>query len=264
MDLVRELPVEVLAAARQPLYAPAVDRRRQLLGRRGLAPARVEHLDPLEHAPLDRGREVASDRLDLGQFGHVIEGSAVIMRPVVIAADLDVVRLGSGPRVVLVHGSIVDARRTWRHQLGLAERWSLCVPNRPGFGASPPLGRGDFALEAPLIAELLEDGAHLVGHSYGAVIALLAAAQRPDAVRSLTVSEPGALRIARGDPDVDAVIAQGDELYRLRDSISRPWRPTSSTPPVRGTRSRRDSCSAAPAKRPPGVGCTRRRAASRK
>jgi pimeloyl-ACP methyl ester carboxylesterase len=112
------------------------------------------------------------------------------------AVDLDVLRLGEGPPVVLVHGSIVEARRTWRHQLVLAEHWSLCVPNRPGFGGSPPLERGDFEAEAPLIAELLGDGAHLVGHSYGAVIALLAAAQRPEAVRSLTVSEPGSLRVA--------------------------------------------------------------------
>ena len=54
------------------------------------------------------------------------------------AADLDVRRTGSGPPVVLVHGSIVEAPRTWRHQLELAERWSLCIPNRPGFGDSPP------------------------------------------------------------------------------------------------------------------------------
>src|SRR3954468_8488174 len=109
------------------------------------------------------------------------------------AADLDVETLGAGPRVVLVHGSIVDARRTWRHQLPLAKTWTPCLPNRPRFAAGPPLPRGDFEAEAPLIAELLEDGAHLVGHSYGAVIALLAAALRPDAVRSLAVSEPGTL-----------------------------------------------------------------------
>jgi pimeloyl-ACP methyl ester carboxylesterase len=130
------------------------------------------------------------------------------------AADLDVLTLGSGPRVVLVHGSIVEARRTWRHQLELAERWTLCLPNRPGFAGSPPLARGDFEAEAPLIADLLDDGAHLVGHSYGAVIALLAAAARPEAVRSLTVSEPGTLNVGRGDPEVDQVLAHGEELYR--------------------------------------------------
>ena len=63
--------------------------------------------------------------------------------------------------------------------MSLAERWPLVIANRPGFGASPPLERSDFEVEAPLFAELLGDGAHLVGHSYGAVIALLAAADAP-------------------------------------------------------------------------------------
>ncbi len=130
------------------------------------------------------------------------------------AAALDVERVGTGPPVLLVHGSIVEARRTWRRQLQLGRSWSLCVPNRPGFAASPPLARGDFDSEAPLIAELLGDSSHLVGHSYGAVIALLAAALRPEAVRSLTVSEPGLLRLAAGDPVADAMIASGEEMYR--------------------------------------------------
>jgi pimeloyl-ACP methyl ester carboxylesterase len=130
------------------------------------------------------------------------------------AADLDVERIGSGPAVVFVHGSIVGAERTWRRQRELAERWTLCLPNRPGFGASAALDRGDFALEAPLFADLLGDGAHLVGHSYGAVIALLAASLRPEAVRSLTVSEPGLLRMAAGDPVADAMVTHGEEMYR--------------------------------------------------
>ena len=135
------------------------------------------------------------------------------------AGDLDVLTIGSGPPVVLVHGSIVEARRTWRHQLELAERWTLRLPNRPGFAGSPPLERGDFEQEAPLIAELLGDGAHLVGHSYGAVIALLAAAQRPGAVRSLTVSEPGTLNVGAGDPAVDPVLAQGRALYAMAGDL---------------------------------------------
>jgi pimeloyl-ACP methyl ester carboxylesterase len=120
---------------------------------------------------------------------------------------------------MLVHGSVVGAERTWRHQLPLCEHWTLHLPNRPGFGSSPPLQRGDFETEAPLIAALLGDGAHLVGHSYGAVIALYAAALRPDAVRSLTVSEPGCLRVAAGDPRVDAQIAGGERLYELAATL---------------------------------------------
>ena len=136
------------------------------------------------------------------------------------AADLDVSRHGAGPRVVLVHGSIVGAQRTWSHQLDLAERWELVLPNRPGFAGSAPLSRGDFEAEAPLIAELLGDGAHLVGHSYGAVIALYAAALRPDAVRSLTISEPGCMRVAAGDPVVEAQIAAGELLYERGQQLA--------------------------------------------
>ncbi len=146
----------------------------------------------------------------MDEAGHLCERAATS------AADLDVLRHGEGPRVVLVHGSVVGAARTWSHQLVLAQRWELVLPNRPGFGDSLALARGDFAAEAPLMAELLGDGAHLVGHSYGAVIALYAAALRPDAVRSLTISEPGCMRVAA----VDAQIAAGELLYERGQELS--------------------------------------------
>src|SRR5690348_782472 len=129
------------------------------------------------------------------------------------ASELEVKVIGAGPPIVFIHGDVVGPASTWRKQRELAERWRLIVPSRPGFGESPALPRGDFEVEAPLFAGLLGDGAHLVGHSYGAVIALLAAAQRPDAVRSLTVSEPGALRLAEGNPAVDEMIQNGEQLY---------------------------------------------------
>jgi pimeloyl-ACP methyl ester carboxylesterase len=128
-------------------------------------------------------------------------------------------RLGQGPPIVFVHGDIVGPELTWRKQRELAERWTLIIPSRPGFGESPSLERNDFEVEAPMFADLLDDGAHLVGHSYGAVIALLAAAQRPEAVRSLTVSEPGCLRVAAGTPIVDEMIANGERLFRESERI---------------------------------------------
>ncbi len=133
---------------------------------------------------------------------------------------LDVRRVGEGPPLLLVHGSVVGADLTWRRQLELAERWRLIIPNRPGFAGSPPIERGDFEAEAPMFAELLGEGAHLVGHSYGGVIALLAAALRPAAVRSLTVSEPGSLRVAAGVPAVDEMIADGEMLFSAPDRVS--------------------------------------------
>jgi pimeloyl-ACP methyl ester carboxylesterase len=132
---------------------------------------------------------------------------------------LAVERLGEGPPVLFVHGDIVGADLAWRKQRELADRWSLMIPSRPGFGESPAIERNDFEVEAPMFAELLGDGAHLVGHSYGAVIALLAAAQRPEAVRSLTVSEPGCLRVAAGVPVVDEMIANGERLFAHAEEI---------------------------------------------
>ena len=132
---------------------------------------------------------------------------------------LSVERIGHGPPILFVHGDIVGPSLTWRKQRELAERWTLVIPSRPGFGASPPLERNDFQVEAPMFAELLGEGAHLVGHSYGAVIALLAAAERPNAIRSLTVSEPGCLRVAEGTPAVEEMIANGELLFENASSI---------------------------------------------
>lgn len=132
---------------------------------------------------------------------------------------LAVERFGEGPPILFIHGDIVGPALTWRKQHELAARWTLLIPSRPGFGESPPLERNDFEVEAPLFAELLGDGVHLVGHSYGAVIALLAAAQRPNAVRSLTVSEPGCLRLAHGTSAVDEMIANGERLFEHAETI---------------------------------------------
>jgi pimeloyl-ACP methyl ester carboxylesterase len=67
----------------------------------------------------------------------------------------------------------------------------VIVPDRPGHGRSPAPGRPDDAeADGEWVADLLEDGAHLVGHSFGGCVALAAAARRPSAVRSLTLIEP--------------------------------------------------------------------------
>lgn len=116
-------------------------------------------------------------------------------------------------RLVLVHGSVVNGRATWSAQRPLAERFELLTLDRPGFPPNPPAERVDFEPDARLVAELLRADDHLVGHSYGGVIAMLAAAQRPDVLRSLTVIEPPATRVARGNLDVDAFAADGAALY---------------------------------------------------
>ena len=127
--------------------------------------------------------------------------------------------VGSGPRVVLVHGSVGSGWSTWWAQRPLAESFTLVVPDRPGSPPNPPVEHVDFEEQAPLVAELLEDGAHLVGHSYGGVISLYAAALRPDAVRSLTLIEPPAFGVALDDPAVAALVEELRALWGRADSM---------------------------------------------
>lgn len=114
----------------------------------------------------------------------------------------------SGPDVVLVHGSAQGSRvggdRHFAAQQALAgQGWRLTVPDRPGHGRSAAPGRPDDAeADGAWVADLLGDGAHLVGHSFGGCVALAAAARRPGAVHSLTLIEPGMQKLAIDDPRV--------------------------------------------------------------
>jgi pimeloyl-ACP methyl ester carboxylesterase len=121
---------------------------------------------------------------------------------------VNVAYLGSGPRVVLVHGSVGNGAMTWSEQKPLAEQFTLVVVDRPGYPPNELLERIDFEEQAGQIAELLEPGDHLVGHSYGGVVSLLAAARRPELLRSLTVCEPPAFGIARGQEAVETFLAR--------------------------------------------------------
>jgi pimeloyl-ACP methyl ester carboxylesterase len=136
-------------------------------------------------------------------------------------------RLGdSGPRLLLVHGSIAPGWATWSAQRELAEEgYRLVVPHRSGYPPNPPLDLIDFEVQAREIADLIEPGTHVVGHSYGGVVSLLACGLVPLRVRSLTVIEPPALGLARGNPAVEAVIAQvmaiRDNPGTLREAFAR-------------------------------------------
>ena len=115
-------------------------------------------------------------------------------------------------RVVLVHGSVTNGEAAWARQRSLAERWQLVVVNRPGFPPGPPADRVDFAEHAEWLRPQLRAGDHLVGHSYGGVVSMLAAPGVD--LASLTVIEPPALAVARGDPLVDDFARGAAEWYR--------------------------------------------------
>jgi pimeloyl-ACP methyl ester carboxylesterase len=108
---------------------------------------------------------------------------------------------------VFVHGSVGNAEMTWAAQRPLEERFECAFLTRSGYPPGPPRERIDFEDQADEIAAELRDGDHLVGHSYGAVVSLLAAARRP-VVASVTVNEPPAFGVARGNPAVEEFLSR--------------------------------------------------------
>jgi pimeloyl-ACP methyl ester carboxylesterase len=117
------------------------------------------------------------------------------------------------PRVVLVHGSVVNGDATWAAQRPLAEHFELVIPNRRGFPPGGEVERVDFEDEAEWLDPLVEPGTHLVGHSYGGVISLFAAARYADRLQSLTLVEPPAFSVAHGNAAADEFVAGGVELW---------------------------------------------------
>ena len=118
-------------------------------------------------------------------------------------------------RIVLVHGSIVGGRATWREQRRAGvDGAELVVLERPGFAPGPPTDV-DFDEHADWLVQRLVPGDHLVGHSYGGVVCLLAAARRRSrgVLASLTVIEPPCTSVALDDPVVAAFARGGAALY---------------------------------------------------
>ena len=116
-------------------------------------------------------------------------------------SDLFVNSWGAGTPAVLVHGSLATGAEEWEAQRPLAdEGFRLLVLDRRGFGQSPAAEGEDFLRDGDDIAEVMGDGAHLVGHSYGGLGVMFAAGRRPDAARSLTLLEPAAFAFGQDDP----------------------------------------------------------------
>lgn len=128
-------------------------------------------------------------------------------------AQLEAEVWGQGTSVVLVHGSLDLGHEAWLGLRPLAdEGYRVVVVNRSGYGGSPNGHGEDYLKDASDLVDLLDEPAHLVGHSYGALATLFAAAERPESVLSLTVIEPPAFAIRSADPEVAALLARMNDL----------------------------------------------------
>lgn len=129
-------------------------------------------------------------------------------------SDLFVDTWGTGTPVVLVHGSLATGAEEWEAQQPLADDgFRLLVLDRRGYGQSPAVEAEDYLRDAEDIAELIGDGAHLVGHSYGAVGAMCVAARRPEATLSLALLEPPTFALGQDHPAARALLGELRALW---------------------------------------------------
>jgi pimeloyl-ACP methyl ester carboxylesterase len=126
---------------------------------------------------------------------------------------ISVTREGAGPEILLVHGG-ASPEATWGALAPLKARWTLAHVYRRGYPPSPPAAdrAQDFAVDMTDIAPLLDGRPHVVAHSYGVLGTLLAAAQRPQDVRSLTLIEPPIYFVVPSDPEIERIERLGDAV----------------------------------------------------
>jgi pimeloyl-ACP methyl ester carboxylesterase len=113
---------------------------------------------------------------------------------------------GNGPEpALLLHCALAHSKIWTPLALRLSDRMSMTAPDMPGHGRSAPWDRrSDLHDQVTAIAkDCLGDGGHVIGHSFGATVALRLAREEPDKVRSLTLIEPVLFAAAReSDADI--------------------------------------------------------------
>ncbi|WP_020390408.1 alpha/beta fold hydrolase [Kribbella catacumbae] len=115
---------------------------------------------------------------------------------------------GEGEPLVLMHGGLVDARFFAANTPALAEHFQVYVPERRGHGHTPdvegPIGYQVMADDTIAFLEtVIGQPADLVGHSDGAVTALLVAMQRPELVNRLVLISGGFNKSGEAGPEME-------------------------------------------------------------
>jgi pimeloyl-ACP methyl ester carboxylesterase len=129
--------------------------------------------------------------------------------------------MGMGPPMVLVHGDLSNGQLAWASQMATLPRYHrLIVLDRRGAGQSPREPRpytiagdaGDVLWAAdPVRAERF----HLVGQSYGGLVAIEVARRVPSRILSLHLIEPPFLALLPDDPDVAELDRRGREVFAM-------------------------------------------------
>jgi pimeloyl-ACP methyl ester carboxylesterase len=134
---------------------------------------------------------------------------------------------GAGETVLLLHGSASSAVM-WRPVSAVLQQlYQVIAPDLIGYGSSAPWqGGADFSLEDELraIKPLLPccgGPFHLIGYSYGGVVALSLALANPMPVQTITLIEPvffSALRYAAADASYGRFEEEGRRFRQNLDA----------------------------------------------
>lgn len=128
---------------------------------------------------------------------------------------------GTGVPVLLVHGSLGDAR-AWRAQIdAFGAGYRLIVPSLRHCYPERWDGRGDdFTVErhardlALLLDALGAAPAHVIGHSRGGAVAIELTRTRPEQVRSVVLADPGGLEALLPDtPEGRAMAREAGAMF---------------------------------------------------
>ena len=137
-------------------------------------------------------------------------------------SELHLETRGDGTPAVFVHGSFRGGLDTFREQLALADEYRVIVVDRRGFGGSQSGVSDGWPTDTEDLVALLDKvgPAHVVGHSYGAVVALVTAARVPKRLLSLVAIEPPAFELARGDAAADATTVAMKPIYQRAHELA--------------------------------------------
>src|SRR5262249_20695652 len=119
------------------------------------------------------------------------------------AGNIDYDESGTGPTIVLVPGSC-STGAAWRPVIaGWADRYRCVTTSLLGYGRTTERRRADdpcISHESAIVESVIRRAggrAHLVGHSFGGLVALTVALRGKVPVASLTILEAPALELLR-------------------------------------------------------------------
>jgi non-heme chloroperoxidase len=131
--------------------------------------------------------------------------------------ELYLIEKGIGQPIVLIHGALSDFRE-WQFQIDkFAQNYHVISYSRRYAYPNQWIGNGDDNTILNNVADLVEliikrlniGPVHVIGHSYGAFIALYLAFEHPDLVRTLVLGEPPVISLLKANPqytkDIDMI-----------------------------------------------------------